>query len=168
MLKEGLLKLLKDKQLNQISIYELCKTSGINRTTFYKYYGSQNDLLNEIETDFFAQIGEDLKHIISQNPNALISILEHLYEQRELFCILVQAIPEQTFAEHLFHIPTINAIFKNMVDSSGYSEIKAKYVKQFVFQGTYAVLRDWLGSDSPESVTEIAEVFRILRDKLYA
>ena len=60
MLKEGLLKLLKDKQLNQISIYELCQTSGINRTTFYKYYGSQTDLLNEIEADFFAQIEEDL------------------------------------------------------------------------------------------------------------
>lgn len=168
MLKEGLLKLLKEKQLNQISIYELCKTSGINRTTFYKYYGSQNDLLNEIEADFFAQIEEDLKPIISQNPTALVSVLEHLYEQRELFCILVQAIPEQTFAEHLFHIPTINAIFKNMVDASGYSETKAKYIKLFVFQGAYAILRDWLGSDSPESVTDIAKIFRILRDKFYA
>lgn len=168
MLKAGLLKLLKEKPINQISIYELCQVSEINRTTFYKYYGSQNELLDEIEADFFIQLEEDLKPIISQSPHALISVLEHLYEQREPFCILVQAIPDQTFAQHLFGIPTISAIFKNMVDASGYSEAKAKYVKQFVFQGTYAILRDWLGSDAPEPVAEIAEVFQSLRSKLYA
>ena len=47
MLKAGLLTLLKEKPLNQISIYELCAASQINRTTFYKYYGSQTDLLKE-------------------------------------------------------------------------------------------------------------------------
>jgi len=41
MLKNGLLKLLKEKSLNEITICELCAVSGINRTTFYKYYGSQ-------------------------------------------------------------------------------------------------------------------------------
>lgn len=168
MLKAGLLKLLKEKPLNQISIYELCQVSEINRTTFYKYYGSQGELLNEIERDFFVQMEESLKSIISQGPNALIPVLEHLYEQREYFCTLVQAIPERTFAQHLFDIPAISAIFQNMVDASGYSEVKAAYIKQFVFQGTYAVLRDWLCSASPEPVTEIAGVLQLLRNKLYA
>ena len=101
MLKTGLLTLLKEKPLNQISIYELCAASQINRTTFYKYYGSQTDLLKEIEADFFAQLDEDLKPIIEQNPDALISVLNHLHEQRELFphrtlrsiCLRFQASP---------------------------------------------------------------------------
>lgn len=71
MLKNGLLKLLKEKTLNQITVYELCQVSQINRTTFYKYYGSQEELLNEIETDFLKQLDDDLKHIITKNADAL-------------------------------------------------------------------------------------------------
>ena len=34
-----------------ITIRELCERAGINRSTFYKYYGNQFDLLNEMEKD---------------------------------------------------------------------------------------------------------------------
>ena len=166
MLKAGLLKLLKEKPLNQISIYELCETAQINRTTFYKYYGSQTELLREIETDFFAQLDEDMKDIIEKNPNALILVLNHLYDQRETFCILVKAIPTKDFTGHLFDIPSIGKIFQNMVDASSYSESKARYIRQFVFQGTFAVLCDWLGSENPEPVSEIAGVLGLLKSKL--
>lgn len=167
LLKTGLLKLLKEKPLNQISIYELCETSQINRTTFYKYYGSQSDLLAEIESDFLTQLDEDLKRIIAQNPDALFSVLAHLYEQREIFCILVQRIPSQDFTAHLFDIPSIGMIFQNMVHASSYSEEEAKYIRKFVFQGTFAILFDWLNSDTPEPVEHIAAVFGHLRNKLY-
>ena len=166
MLKTGLLTLLKEKPLNQISIYELCAASQINRTTFYKYYGSQTDLLKEIEADFFAQLDEDLKPIIEQNPDALISVLNHLHEQRELFCTLVKVIPTQDFAEHLFTIPSIARILRNMVDAGNYSESEAKYIRRFVFQGTFAVLCDWLGSENPEPVSEIAGVLSLLKSRL--
>lgn len=166
MLKSGLLKLLKEKPLSQITVYELCAVSQINRTTFYKYYGSQTDLLNEIEADFLTQLDEDLKPIIAQSPNALLPVLEHLYEQREIFCLLVRSIPVQEFATHLFAIPSIGMIFQNMADGSSYSETKAKYIRRFVFQGTFTVLYDWLNSDSPEPVAEIAEVLGLLRNKL--
>ncbi len=166
MLKSGLLKLLKEKHLNQITVYELCKESQINRTTFYKYYGNQMDLLNEIEMDFLSQLNEELKSIIEQNANALLPILSHLYEQRELFCLLVRSIPGHEFAMHLFSIPSICVIFQNMENESGYSETMAKYIRQFVFQGTFSVLYDWLNSEDPEPVTEIAEVLGLLKSKL--
>ncbi len=166
MLKTGLLKLLKKKPLSQITVYELCAVSQINRTTFYKYYGSQTDLLNEIEADFLRQLDEDLKNIIAQSPNALLSVLNQLYEQRELFCLLVRSIPVQEFAAHLFSIPSIGMIFQSMADESSYSETTAKYVRRFVFQGTFTVLYDWLSSENPEPVAEIAQVLGLLRSKL--
>ena len=52
LLKNALVHLLQKKPLNKISVLEICETAQINRTTFYKYYGSQTDLLNEIESDF--------------------------------------------------------------------------------------------------------------------
>ncbi|MCD8147236.1 MAG: TetR/AcrR family transcriptional regulator [Clostridiales bacterium] len=166
MLKTGLLKLLREKPLNQITVYELCKVSEINRTTFYKYYGSQEELLCEIEADFLRQLDDDLKQVITQNSNALLLILQHLYDQRELFCLLVRSAPTQEFAAHLFAIPSIGVIFQNMIDESSYSETEAKYIRQFVFQGAFSVLYDWLNSENPEPVEIIVDVLGLLKSKL--
>ena len=51
LLKNALIKLLKEKPLEKITIYELCAEAQLNRVTFYKYYGSQYDLLTDIEND---------------------------------------------------------------------------------------------------------------------
>ncbi len=166
MLKTGLLKLLREKPLSQIAVYELCKVSEINRTTFYKYYGSQEELLSEIESDFLHQLDEELKQVITKSSNALLLILQHLYDQRELFCLLVRSVPMQEFAAHLFAIPSIGIIFQNMLDESNYSETEVKYIRQFVFQGTFSILYDWLNSDDPEPVEKIADVLGLLKSKL--
>ncbi len=166
MLKSALLQLLKEKPLNQITIYEICETAQINRTTFYKYYGSQADLLAEIEEDFFAQLNEDMKDILGEDPHALTSVLGYLYEQRETFCILVKAIPARDFMDHLFQVPSIRKIFQHLGSSGKYTDVQAKYTRQFVLQGTLAILCDWLESEDPEPVEEIAGVFELLRSKL--
>ncbi len=166
MLKTGLLKLLREKPLSQITVYELCQVSEINRTTFYKYYGSQEELLNEIEGDFLRQLDEDLKQVITQGSNAMLLILQHLYEERELFCLLVRSGPAQEFSGHLFSIPSIEMIFRNMFDENNYSETEVKYIRQFVFQGTFSVLYDWLNSENPEPVEKIVDVLGLLRSKL--
>ncbi|MCC8064921.1 MAG: TetR/AcrR family transcriptional regulator [Clostridiales bacterium] len=166
MLKTGLLKLLREKPLSQITVYELCKVSQINRTTFYKYYGSQEDLLNEIETDFLGQLDGELKQVIAQSSNSVPLILQHLYDQRELFCLLVRSVPMQEFAAHLFALPSIGILFQNRVDEGSYSATEAKYIRQFVFQGTFSVLYDWLNSEAPEPVEEIANVLGLLKSKL--
>ncbi|MCD8353210.1 MAG: TetR/AcrR family transcriptional regulator [Clostridiales bacterium] len=166
MLKTGLLKLLRKKPLSQITVYELCKVSEINRTTFYKYYGSQEELLNEIESDFLRQLDEELKQVITQSSNAMLLTLQHLYEQRDLFCLLVRSVPMQEFSSHLFALPSIGVIFQNMLDESNYSETEVKYIRQFVFQGTFSVLYDWLNSENPEPVEKISNVLGLLKSKL--
>ena len=88
LLKNALVHLLQKKPLNKISVLEICETAQINRTTFYKYYGSQTDLLNEIESDFLAQLDESLA-LIPEQEGAVASVLANLYEQRTTFCTLV-------------------------------------------------------------------------------
>ena len=41
MLKDALTDLLREVDIYHVSIRELCQRADINRTTFYKYYGSQ-------------------------------------------------------------------------------------------------------------------------------
>ena len=59
LLKAALIELLKEQDIYHISIRELCERADVNRTTFYKYYGSQFDLLTDMEKDMldFSSIG---------------------------------------------------------------------------------------------------------------
>lgn len=63
LLKESLSGLLKEKRIEKISISELCKEAGINRSAFYKHYDTRYDLLYELETD----LAEDLHKYINKN-----------------------------------------------------------------------------------------------------
>ncbi|MCD7762003.1 MAG: TetR/AcrR family transcriptional regulator [Lachnospiraceae bacterium] len=191
MLKSGMITLLKEKTLSQITVYELCKVSQINRTTFYKYYGSPEELLNEIETDFLKQLDNEIRPVRTQaetlsqknrqqgnsttqnrsaedeaNESSLLPVLHYLYEQRELFCLLVRTLPMQDFASHLFSIPSIRDIFQGMTEESSYSETEEKYIRQFIFQGTFAILYDWLDNENPEPAAKIAEILEKLKEKL--
>jgi AcrR family transcriptional regulator len=49
LLKDSLIRLLQQGSIHRISVREICDRAGINRTTFYKYYGSQYDLLGDME-----------------------------------------------------------------------------------------------------------------------
>ena len=47
LLKDALTEMLRKEDIYHVSIRELCERADVNRTTFYKYYGNQFDLLAE-------------------------------------------------------------------------------------------------------------------------
>lgn len=165
MLKSALLELLQKKPLGKISIREICETAQINRTTFYKHYGSQADLLDEIEREFLARVGNRLELVLSSAPNAVAAVLKSLYEQRETFRVLTASIPNREFADHFFSLPAVDAIFRNLMSASGGTERQARYAREFIFHGTFAVLCSWLGDDDPRPVSEVAEALEFLKER---
>lgn len=56
LLKEGLLRLLQQKELGEINVSELCRESGINRATFYRHYNSPGDVLTEMGAELIGEI----------------------------------------------------------------------------------------------------------------
>lgn len=74
MSKNSLIEILKSKSIYKVSIQELCEKSEINRSTFYKYYGSQFDLLAEMESDVLTLVMESLSHHSRQDTRSLSEI----------------------------------------------------------------------------------------------
>ena len=64
LLKEALLRLLTRKQLDQITVSELCGEASINRATFYRHYGTPRDVLKDIEWD----CSQELRSWCLQSP----------------------------------------------------------------------------------------------------
>ena len=55
-IKDTFISLLSSKDINKISVSEICKVADINRATFYRYYLDIYDLLDKIEDDFIEEI----------------------------------------------------------------------------------------------------------------
>ena len=97
LLKNALITLLKEKPLEKITIYELCAKAQLNRVTFYKYYGSQSDLLTDIENDCFRKLEEILSDNASDGEDCLCRMLEALLADEEHFKVLINALPDKDF-----------------------------------------------------------------------
>lgn len=67
----------KKKQLEKISIREICQLAGYNRTTFYAYYDNIYDLLNKAVDHIFIPIKENLL----TNQDISILFQENLIEK---------------------------------------------------------------------------------------
>lgn len=161
-LKDALLRLLHEKPLDKIKVYELCQEAEINRSTFYKYYGSPQDLLEDAEDDFFAEMRKNANGIDGKDMDARVSALEYLFSQRETFRALVNAAGEVRFLERLSaYLPTTDNI-QRIYDSVQLTEAQKKYFSLFCITGGYAIIRSWLFADDPEPASEIVRLIEIL------
>ena len=76
MLKESLLKMLKEKDLDTINVSELCREAGVNRATFYRHYAIPRDVLMEIQQDLFHQLRQQVN--IPKSTADIHSVIEKL------------------------------------------------------------------------------------------
>ncbi|MDT9605169.1 hypothetical protein [Lactobacillus johnsonii] len=94
-LQNGLIELMKNKDINNISVKELCSNSNVARSTFYAYYNTLNDLLDEIEDRLVANISKLDDKIINEQRNDpkdfvyFDEILKYLIQNKSIFLTLL-------------------------------------------------------------------------------
>ena len=165
MLKEALIRLLGQKAIEKIKVQELCQEAQINRTTFYKYYGNQFDLMNEIKNEFLNQLEMHFEN--DDDPKNLVNVLSYINEQREICLALIQTLSDDSFLKSIIGLSYITTELEQGL-SSRYEGIRKEYANEFLLHGAYAVLRRWLYSDSPETPEFIADVIMEMAGRLCA
>ena len=155
MLKEALVKLLENKPIEKVTVLEICQTAEINRTTFYKYYGSQYDLMNDIQDDFLHELEINLQE--KEHLYSLQNILTYIDTHRDACRILLKSATSNGFLETVLSQSLITEQLETRI-APKQSDVERKYIKEFVVYGSYSVIRKWLLSDQPESPEEIARI----------
>lgn len=150
MLKEALLKLLQKKNISSITVAQLCETAQINRTTFYKYYGTTYDLLAEIEHEFFEDIEMQFKKSNLSEKDMLSETVAYLDKNRDKMKILFNALSYDVFYDHLMQQAFINAFLAQIIPQT-FSVSEMDYIKLFFSRGIYAILREWIFKQTPSS-----------------
>ena len=97
----ALISLLKKKAFDYITVSEICKTAGVNRSTFYLHYENIGELLDEttryLLNDFLSYFSTDLKSVALNLSNCnleelificdeyLVPYLTYIKENKEVF-----------------------------------------------------------------------------------
>ena len=107
-IKDTFIEMLEKKNIQKIYVRELCEAADINRSTFYKYYESQYDLLAEMQNDLLIQIEEKCKD--ADNIKGLNNILHYLNNNKKMYKIIFNANIDPTFPKKLLNLPIITEI----------------------------------------------------------
>ena len=163
MLKEALTGMLKTSDMYHITIRELCARADVNRTTFYKYYGSQFDLLSDMEQDLL----DYLARAVADNGGDVERIIEtacaYCEENLEFVRLIVGNNVDPDFPEKLFSLDAIQAAARKRCEAFE-TRREAEYFYHYMTYGAYRIVCTWLGKDDRESPAELAKILsRILQ-----
>ncbi|MGN0529199.1 MAG: TetR/AcrR family transcriptional regulator [Eubacterium sp.] len=85
LLKESLQKLMQNKNIQNITVSELCEKAGINRSTFYNHYGCPGDVLKEMELEVIY----DLEQLLFNNNDELNSSMNKELSICAIICLSI-------------------------------------------------------------------------------
>jgi len=162
MLKEGLIRLLKKKPLDKISITELCREAEINRTTFYRHYELPKDVLMEMKSDFFEDAVKDFQQPMTIND--IERFFAYLYEHSELVKLFFQYNSDDDWANIFIRIfsnfqEKMPKAFRNIDENS------AKLLSTYLAGGAFFLVRQWIIEDIPMPPKDVAAIALNVLDK---
>lgn len=171
----ALIALLKEKPLEYITVSELCKKAGVNRSTFYLHYDTIGDLLDEttryLLDDFLFYFSCDVKSVSLDYTNCrldelvfiqkkyLIPYLRYIRENKELFATAVAN--NRTLNFEKIHKRMFENIYNPVLERFGYPENKRSYIVRYYLNGIISVILEWLDDDCNKSIKEITEIITI-------
>lgn len=168
---EALIALLSKKDYAYISVKELCKKAGVNRSTFYLHYESMDDLLGEtissIMKKFYATFDdrgevanaikngekEGVKLISSQYLTPYLSFIK---ENKAVF-VLTRQKPNLFRSEENFRILSDDYLLPIM-EMFDIPKWKRGYVSSYYINGIIALVDRWVGNGCEESIEMIADL----------
>lgn len=172
LLKKSLIEMLKTENIEKISIRNLCQNADVNRSTFYKHYSSQYDLLKDIENDLFSDIEDMLAFIPATEEDSdrdlqFANVLTYLKDNIDLCKILMLYNIDPKFQEKLMILPSISFHTKKNPLSPATSQHSFTHTQLFVLDGAYCMVKRWIMGDCQEPPLEIAALIRKLSKKIY-
>lgn len=167
------IQLLRKKSIDQISITELCRKAGVNRSTFYAHYLDIYDLMEQVSNRFVQNMFQDMIGDIGE-PNAgqdnetphplILCALKTTLANRELCRLLVlpnSNISYKLIEEVLDWCKKRYEVFSNRNNP----DYAAEYT--MTIGGTIVLWYDWIRSDFASPLDEIAmEITRFVEGNI--
>jgi len=149
----ALVKELQTKELNNISVTDICKIAGVNRTTFYANYIDIYDLAEKLK-EFLEKEVQNLfkeEHEHQQNSHNYTKLFQHIKENQIYYNTYFKLGADINFKLKQYDTDLAEKYYDNKY---------IEYHVEFFRNGLNAVLKKWLNEGCKESPEEIAEIIR--------
>ncbi len=157
-LKESLIELLHDHDLDKITVTEICNLANINRGTFYAHYANPSELFAEIETDLITKIEPLLGSFNEPLETWLPPILQVIKDQDAATKIMIGNIREYKVFQVML-APIREKTLQNFQQRFHEDdEHILGYYYEFFFSGAIHVIINWLSSGAKESTQSITKI----------
>lgn len=153
-IEKSFVDLLQTQELKDITVTDLCKQTGLNRSTFYANFLDVYDLADKmrkkLEADFSAQFAVDPQHTYAGKDGAL-RMFTHIYENQRFYKTYFKLgydeshqvmVYDATRAESDFHSEHID------------------YHIEFFRAGFNAIIKKWMATGCKESPEEMAAIIK--------
>lgn len=161
-LKECLIGLLQQKNIDQITVTELCEEADISRSTFYAHYTDPFDLLHQIERELLDELNSYLSQFsfiggAAESFRFINKIFDYIAANADQCRVVLGENGSISFQKELM-------LFVSQIsirEWQGVEEVDGElidYLSLFGVNGCIGVVQKWLQSGMKKSPAEMAEL----------
>ena len=168
----ALISLLKQKPLDYITVSEICKTAGVNRSTFYLHYETISDLLREttryLLDQFMSYFSRDAKstnlditecalnRLVFICDEYLVPYLSYVKDNKEVFKTALSHL--NTFGFEDVYVRLFDQIFNPILERFHYPPDYRGYAMKYYLNGITAAVTEWLNNDCNKPIEELSAI----------
>ena len=162
-LQDSYFSLLKEKNIETISVSEIVKLAGLSRMSFYRYYQAKDDIVRQYIDDSFQEFIEELKRNPIKNPQVPATLLFGYFRTHKIrIKILIEKGLFHLFFESFSHFLQESNL---VIDSEpNISASNLQYYYQYTSGGILNLIEGWMSGDMKESDEEMALVLRKIKE----
>lgn len=165
--------LLDEKDYEYITIKDICRKAGVNRSTFYLHYENINALVVEtfvnLLKDFLSYFpGRSTKDVLKNiekgdkenllflTPEYLLPYLNFIKNNKKLFSVFLKE------GMVFDHTGAYEGLFKYIIDPVctlfGVEEDEKQYYVHFFIEGILGIVKEWLKNDCSEMPERVVAI----------
>lgn len=142
---------LQTKELNQISVSDICKKAGLNRTTFYAnytdIYALADSIRDKLEDNMFVLYQEEIAS--GFNSNNYLKLFRHIKENQIFYKTYFKLGYDNNYKIITYDTKLAQQYFQNRF---------LEYHMEFFKSGITRIIKIWLQNGCKESPEDMAEI----------
>lgn len=171
-MNDALFRLLEEKDFSEISILELCKEAGVNRSTFYAHYSNTYELLQEARNNFVKSFFDgysdsfyDFEFSDTQaesfvSAQYIIPYLEFVKKNKNIFKIFINNI--KTFDTDELYELLLQKLWIPACQKQGITDNSViTYMSRFYLTGMTSIVMEWINKNCEDDIFFICEVIML-------
>ena len=153
-IQTALIRLMKKKELKDITITELTKTAGVSRTTYYRNYYDKEDVLRDLFTGLMMEISREILAAETVYDTAL-AVFDGIRKNAEVYRILMKADYAEAMLKEITRIASS--------DLPGDQPLEQMRIA-FVTGALFNMVRVWMDAGMEQTPEQMAGLYMMILD----